>query len=187
MARATVASTFAAIIALAIVALCGTFYIHHFCMTSDPPAKGPLLSRARADATKDSANANMTLSELEHQPTDTSCGSVSADLVIGVLASASNRSVNARRIIRKTWMTMPTPGATIAVRFVLARNADGSIPPAHLAESIEFKDIVFVDTFDSYKNLARKVTLFFRWAVTNCPTTPLIMKTDDDVFIHLGQ
>ena len=106
-------------------------------------------------------------------------------MLIGVLGSPSERSGKARATIRKTWATLPTAGAAITVRFVLAVNGSGQRPDHLVREAEEFGDMIFVDTEDAYLNLARKVQLYFRWAVANCPEVPLFMKTDDDAFVHM--
>lgn len=114
----------------------------------------------------------------------TDCGEADADLIIGVLGSPSERSMIARQTIRETWMTLPTGGANIVYRFILAMNEDG-VPPENIVKEAKDKgDIVFVPTLDQYKNLQKKVQLYFRWAVDTCIGSPLILKTDDDVFIN---
>lgn len=168
---ASLRCAFTVILLIAVIALCGNFYAHHAC-ESPHRVLQPNFRSMRAVGI-----------ENDHSSAPCSAG---ADLVIGVLASSSNRSINARRMIRKSWMTMPTGDTNIVVRFILARDVNGNILPEQKTENHRYKDLVFVNTHDSYKNLARKVQLFFRWAVHQCSITPFIMKTDDDVFIHLG-
>eukprot|EP00039_Didymoeca_costata_P018383 m.333221 g.333221 ORF g.333221 m.333221 type:complete len:444 (-) comp17101_c0_seq1:1098-2429(-) len=114
-----------------------------------------------------------------------SCGSIAFDMVIGVLCAPTERSRIARNTIRKTWMTLDSGVSNILVLFILAKNKDGKIPEDLQIESENFNDMVFLNTLDSYKNLAKKVELLFKWVVHTCKGKPLVMKTDEDVFIHL--
>jgi hypothetical protein len=68
---------------------------------------------------------------------------------------------------------------------VLARGEDHSVPGALVNEAIEKGDMIFVDTLDAYTNLAAKVQLLFKWVVNSCFGNPLILKTDEDTFVHL--
>ncbi|XP_075049858.1 UDP-GalNAc:beta-1,3-N-acetylgalactosaminyltransferase 2 [Mixophyes fleayi] len=51
-------------------------------------------------------------------------------------------------------------------------------------ESDAHQDIVFVDLVDTYRNVPRKLLLFYRWLVANADFD-FLLKTDDDCFIDL--
>ncbi|KAG8537771.1 hypothetical protein GDO81_023873 [Engystomops pustulosus] len=51
-------------------------------------------------------------------------------------------------------------------------------------ESHAHGDMVFVDVVDTYRNVPRKLLLFYRW-LEDAVTFRFLLKTDDDCFIHL--
>lgn len=118
---------------------------------------------------------------------DPGCGDGGVDLVIAVLGAPTERSRTGRNAARRTWMTLPTSGLRVIFRFVLARGEDHSVPGDLVTEAVEKGDMIFVDTLDAYTNLAAKVQLLFKWVVNSCDGNPLILKTDEDTFIHLEQ
>ena len=95
-------------------------------------------------------------------PHSADCGT-NPYFVVGVLASPSPRSRSARESLRQTWFKLPAD-KPITIRFLLAVDAEGKIPPELAAEADEKKDMIFLDTLEKYANLAQKVTLFFKWA-----------------------
>ena len=110
-----------------------------------------------------------------------------SDLVVGVLASPSQRSTAARQAIRDTWAKLPTPGRRVTLRFLLALNASGNIPQHLVNEGAEKDDLLFLHTLDKYENLSRKVELFFKWVIDACVGAVHIFKTDDDSFVRLDE
>jgi hypothetical protein len=116
------------------------------------------------------------------------CGGPGVELVVGVLASPTPRSTEARKVIRDTWMKFPVaPAGSVTVRFLLALNDSGHVPDSMRVEASQHGDMVFLDTHDAYKNLVRKVTLFFAWVATSCPRKARVFKTDDDSFVRLDK
>ncbi|XP_056407377.1 LOW QUALITY PROTEIN: UDP-GalNAc:beta-1,3-N-acetylgalactosaminyltransferase 2 [Hyla sarda] len=53
-----------------------------------------------------------------------------------------------------------------------------------LAESHAHNDMVFVNVVDTYRNVPRKLLLFYRW-LEAAANFDFLLKTDDDCFIHL--
>jgi hypothetical protein len=90
-------------------------------------------------------------------------------------------------VIRETWLNLPVPTGRVVVRFLLALNSTGHVPAAMLAEAETHGDMVFLDTLDAYKNLVRKVHLFFEWVAARCPNSARVFKTDDDSFVRLDK
>eukprot|EP00038_Savillea_parva_P013156 m.209263 g.209263 ORF g.209263 m.209263 type:complete len:450 (-) comp24509_c0_seq1:37-1386(-) len=135
-------------------------------------------------------NSDTDNSDTKHElglPGSSDCGGPGVELVVGILASPSPRSTQARDVIRQTWMTFPVPKGKVTVRFLLALDKHGRIPPYLADEAHKFHDMVFLDTLDTYKNLVRKVHLFFVWVVASCPATARVFKTDDDTFVRLDR
>ncbi|XP_069820989.1 UDP-GalNAc:beta-1,3-N-acetylgalactosaminyltransferase 2 [Dendropsophus ebraccatus] len=54
------------------------------------------------------------------------------------------------------------------------------------AESHAHSDMVFVDVVDTYRNVPRKLLLFYRW-LEAAATFDFLLKTDDDCFIQLEE
>ena len=54
-----------------------------------------------------------------------------------------------------------------------------------LKESDTYKDLAITDNVDVYKNLTLKTIAAFNWARQFCPEADFLLKTDDDMFIHL--
>jgi hypothetical protein len=159
----------------------------------------------RRPSSEITANGNSRLPRLSgNEPTDsrgvfkseshmhvTASGAVECardiDLVIGVLASPSPRSTAARQTIRDTWARFPTPGRRSTLRFLLALDVNEQVPPHLLVEADDKGDLLFLHTLDKYENLARKVELFFKWAIDACEGAIHIFKTDDDSFVRLDE
>lgn len=121
-------------------------------------------------------------------PGSAGCGGTGVELVIGVLASPTPRSTEARRVIRETWMRFPVePSGAVVVRFLLALNESDLVPAEMLIEAKQHGDMVFLDTHDAYRNLVRKVTLFFGWVAAQCPRSARVFKTDDDSFVRIDR
>ena len=113
-------------------------------------------------------------------PDSADCDGGNPYLLIGVLASTTVRSTKAREVLRRTWITFPTNGTTVVVRFLLARDENGTVPPDLRAEARAHKDMVFLDTLEAYKNLHHKIHKFFQWSTRYCPGAQYVLKTDDD-------
>ena len=52
-------------------------------------------------------------------------------------------------------------------------------------ESDTFRDLVITNNIDVYKNLTLKTIAAFDWARQFCPEADFLLKTDDDMFIHM--
>lgn len=110
-----------------------------------------------------------------------------SSLIVGILASPSDRSTIARQTIRDTWARFKTPGHVATIRFLLALDKDGKVPPHLQAEAAAKEDMLFLHTLDKYENLSRKVQLFFQWVTDACPGATFVFKTDDDSFVRLDE
>lgn len=54
-----------------------------------------------------------------------------------------------------------------------------------LNESDTYRDLAITDNVDVYKNLTLKTIAAFDWARQFCPEADFLLKTDDDMFIHM--
>lgn len=120
-------------------------------------------------------------------PHSAGCGEGPMDILIGILAAPQSRSRWAREMLRNTWFKLPSSGAKIVIRFIFALDRFGNVPESLIDEADEYGDMIFVNTFEAYKNLFNKVNLFFKWAADFCVPLGLkhVLKTDDDSFVHL--
>ena len=53
-------------------------------------------------------------------------------------------------------------------------------------ESNLFRDIILIDTIDSYKNLIYKHLTAINWMVNHCSQALYMLKLDDDVFVNIN-
>ena len=54
-----------------------------------------------------------------------------------------------------------------------------------IKESDTFRDLAITNNIDVYKNLTLKTIAAFDWARQFCPEADFLLKTDDDMFIHM--
>ena len=54
-----------------------------------------------------------------------------------------------------------------------------------IKESDTYRDLVITDNVDVYKNLTLKTIAAFDWARQFCPEADFLLKSDDDMFIHM--
>ena len=54
-----------------------------------------------------------------------------------------------------------------------------------IKESDTFRDLAITNNVDVYKNLTLKTIAAFDWARQFCPEADFLLKTDDDMFIHM--
>lgn len=92
-------------------------------------------------------------------PHSATCGDEEVDFFIAVLAAPHARSARSRKLLRETWFKLKVPGTHVVIRFVFARNETGGINDELAVEADKFKDMVFVDTEETYRNLFNKVNL----------------------------
>lgn len=171
----------------------GTLHHPHQHLCSNvgqrPPLRTePIAIAASAGGSTDTAALGMEEPNEKGLPGSADCGGSGVELVVGVLASPTPRSTTARRVIRETWMRFPVePSGAVVVRFLLALNESGHVPTEMLIEAKQHGDMVFLDTHDAYRNLVRKVTLFFGWVAAQCPRSARVFKTDDDSFVRIDR
>jgi len=95
----------------------------------------------------------------------------------------------ARDAIRETWMAVAKQNrANIRYTFLLgelADSGDGEQMKAVLGENNRYHDIIIGNFTDSYRNLTFKTLMGLHWAVHFCSNAKTVVKTDDDMFIHV--
>lgn len=78
-------------------------------------------------------------------------------------------------------LTMPN----LRVFFLLGKSLNGSLNSLVLDESDRFGDIIQQDFVDSYNNLTVKSVMMLKFVTSHCAHASYVMKTDDDMFVHL--
>ena len=104
------------------------------------------------------------------------------DLVI-VVASAPDRREQ-RNLVRDTWASVTKNNTWNKARYIFLlghSNLDLEITK----ENDLHGDMALQDFQDSYKNLTLKTLMGLEWFATFCPGAKNLMKTDDDVLIHI--
>ena len=97
-----------------------------------------------------------------------SCHETSVSILILVHSAADHFEL--RRSIRETW-TQTHPDLRRV--FVIGQRLDEELQRKVRNEIEEEKDILFIETIDSYRNLTFKHLAAYEWAVNECPNAGL--------------
>ncbi|XP_067137765.1 beta-1,3-galactosyltransferase 5-like [Centruroides vittatus] len=100
--------------------------------------------------------------------------------LVALVHSAPNHGP-LRRLLRKTW-ARTTPRVRLV--FLLGDVEPGSARTALEEEARRYRDVVRGDFIDSYRNLTYKHLMGLTWASERCPEARLLLKMDDDIFVH---
>ncbi|CDW55653.1 trafficking protein particle complex subunit 4 [Trichuris trichiura] len=82
-----------------------------------------------------------------------------------------------RSVIRRTWMMDFVEDVRFKVFFVLAGPTSYEVE----REIQNEKDILQINTIDSYYNITHKIHQAFKWIVSNCRYAQLVVRADPDV------
>uniref|UniRef100_T1J4G6 Hexosyltransferase n=1 Tax=Strigamia maritima TaxID=126957 RepID=T1J4G6_STRMM len=107
-------------------------------------------------------------------------------LVIFVCTSLIN--FDARRAVRDTWGSMArnAPSSDIVrLAFLLGTSLDPSLNERIKVEAANYSDVIQEDFVDTYNNLTLKSIMMLKWVNAHCPRAHFLLKTDDDMFIHV--
>lgn len=110
----------------------------------------------------------------------------SSSIELIVLISSVHSNSEKRKALRETWLT-PTDQNKSKFRyaFLLGMNPNNKLQVALETESATYNDIVQEDFTDTYQNLTLKTIMAMKWASSFCQNAKFVMKTDDDMFVHL--
>ncbi|XP_063439527.1 beta-1,3-galactosyltransferase 5-like [Mytilus trossulus] len=107
--------------------------------------------------------------------------SESIDILIMITSSPQNKL--SRDAIRDTWLkhTKMNKGN---IRYVFL------LGESHMTKELEEEnfqtmDIILGGFKDTYNNLTYKTLMSFQWATKHCRNAQFVMKTDDDVYVHI--
>ena len=104
------------------------------------------------------------------------------DLLIVIFSSPQNK--HQRNVIRGTWAKGMNENNKTRVRYIFLIG-NSSYNDQIRTENKMFGDLILQNFEDSYHNLTLKTLMGFEWGRKFCPQAAKIMKTDDDVFIHI--
>lgn len=116
-------------------------------------------------------------------------------LFVAVISAPSN--VIKRQAIRKTWLQVLSSelnsirikhSSTLAitgVAFVVGRSQSQTVNDDVNKESANYKDILQIDTADSYYNITTKVVGLLNWLNRKCSDVDFVLKVDDDVYVNV--
>ncbi|XP_063423227.1 beta-1,3-galactosyltransferase 1-like [Mytilus trossulus] len=106
---------------------------------------------------------------------------VSIDILIMIMSSPQNKL--SRNAIRDTWLKhTKTNKGNIRYVFLLG---DSSMTNELEKENLKTNDIILGSFKDTYNNLTYKTLMSFQWAAKHCRNAQFVMKTDDDVYVHI--
>ncbi|CAG9762272.1 unnamed protein product [Ceutorhynchus assimilis] len=106
-------------------------------------------------------------------------------LVIMCISSPSG--FEARRAIRKTWgLEKSIMGHNVSIYFLLGQTTDIDVQSKIKNESLEYKDIVQEDFYDTYNNLSVKSAMMLNLFTLKCQSkASYLLKIDDDIYLNL--
>ncbi|CAG2228449.1 B3GALT1 [Mytilus edulis] len=105
----------------------------------------------------------------------------SIDILIMIMSSPQNKL--SRDAIRDTWLkhTKMNKGN---IRYVFLLG-ESQMTKELEEENFQTMDIILGSFKDTYNNLTYKTMMSFQWATKHCRNAQFVMKTDDDVYVHI--
>lgn len=104
-------------------------------------------------------------------------------ILIFIASSADHFSQ--RKVIRETWgLKLLQDAYNYKIVFLLGK---GDEQTQHLMqhESYRYGDLVQINLTESFRNLGRKSVAGLQWSKLFCKSADFVMKTDDDILIHI--
>lgn len=116
-------------------------------------------------------------------------------MAIGITSTLRPDAQERRDAVRATWLRLVSNNKIKGVFVIgkpdcLLNKEECSVSTQSLLKSLEeemneYKDILFIDSTDSYSGLAKKTFAFHCWAYDHFPNLMYSMKTDDDIFVRI--
>ncbi|XP_064292500.1 lactosylceramide 1,3-N-acetyl-beta-D-glucosaminyltransferase-like [Plodia interpunctella] len=113
------------------------------------------------------------------------CPAFGSELQLMIFITSAPSHFKQRQAIRKTWGNA-LKMENVSLAFIIGipesrRYSDRS----RILEDFVYRDIIIGRFIDTYNNLTLKSISMFEWLQNYCPLVPRMLKTDDDVFIHV--
>lgn len=104
------------------------------------------------------------------------------DFLVQVLVHSAPRNFLKRLAIRQTWGSHPDPA--MKVYFLLGAVSSPALQFKLEMENERFGDLIQGSFKDAYRNMTYKHVMALKWFSYHCASTPVMLKTDDDVFVN---
>ncbi|XP_071167441.1 beta-1,3-galactosyltransferase 5-like [Mytilus edulis] len=105
----------------------------------------------------------------------------SIDILIMITSSPQNKL--SRNAMRDTWLRH-TKNNKGNIRYVFLLG-ESPMTKELEEENLQTMDIILGSFKDAYNNLTYKTLMSFQWATKRCQNAQFVMKTDDDVYVHI--
>jgi beta-1,3-N-acetylglucosaminyltransferase 5 len=89
-----------------------------------------------------------------------------------------------RSAIRETWGNLAAYD-TVRLGFVVGKTTDSHLSAAVHKENVLHGDLIQTVTVDHWANLTLKHAAMLDFVQTYCNSVPLVMKTDDDIYVQI--
>lgn len=106
----------------------------------------------------------------------------SPHVLVLVLVHSAPRNFRKRLTIRQTWANHPDPA--LKVFFMLGSVESRTLQFKLEMENERFGDLIQGNFTDAYRNMTYKHVMALKWFTYFCPDAPILLKTDDDVFVN---
>ncbi|GAB6024088.1 hypothetical protein CHUAL_008802 [Chamberlinius hualienensis] len=116
------------------------------------------------------------------------CNSLNASDPVSVLIFVESNVDNfeRRQIIRETWgLQMIQRSYNVKLVFMLGASSSNKTQDEVNKEFYIYGDVVQEDFKEHFKHLTLKTVMGLKWAQTYCQQATFVVKTDDDILIHL--
>ncbi|CAH0547403.1 unnamed protein product [Brassicogethes aeneus] len=109
------------------------------------------------------------------------CNDSNPPLLLVLVHTSPDNHVK-RSTIRDTWGKNDNE---VKVLFVIGDTNNTSTQNQVLEENLQYGDLIQGDYMDAYRNMTYKHVMILKYAIYHCPLAKYILKTDDDVFVHI--
>ncbi|XP_071144677.1 beta-1,3-galactosyltransferase 5-like [Mytilus edulis] len=111
------------------------------------------------------------------------CKTSNVSIKILIMITSSPQNKLSRNAIRDTWLTYAKKNnGNIRYIFLLG---ESPMTKELEKENLQTKDIILGNFKDAYNNLTYKTLMGYQWATQHCKHAQFVMKTDDDMFVHI--
>ncbi|XP_070542326.1 uncharacterized protein [Ptychodera flava] len=108
------------------------------------------------------------------------------DVFLLIITPSRAQNSKQRDVIRNTRGSRKFMiGKRIVQLFLIGKTFDKRLDAAVLEESRKHEDVIVIDMHDNYRNMTLKTAMMFKWVSIYCPNAKYVLKSDDDVFVHL--
>ena len=112
------------------------------------------------------------------------CSSHRLDIIVYSHSAVDNFDL--RLAVRNTWGSrVQLERDRAALVFILGKSLNQSIQLKVVEESLAYGDIVQAEFIDDYYNLTYKAFMSIQWLKIYCTAVPIVVKTDDDIFLDI--